>query len=223
MPIMVCVWNDRPDGADLGRLPEQWLWESHQSGPLPGLWAGVCTLKHYSSLGKGTWAAAFITKRFGGFDLFWTYLRTLLRLTKPSANWFKFFTVESHHTHIYLSIILWCVLNKKGKRNQIMSGMALLVYPMSMRTEAGTAVPETSNVCWPKTLKRLGEWLQGFVPKSQTIVPGVRFKSGDGRGIHESNQWRIRESSKIIFNIDDTKPCISTELYLVLYVKLFQR
>lgn len=162
-------------------------------------------------------------KDLGGFDLFWTYLRTLLRLTKPSANWFKFFTVESHHTHIYLSIILWCVLNKKGKRNQIMSGMALLVYPMSIRTEAGTAVPETSNVCWPKTLKRLGEWLQGFVPKSQTIVSGVRFKSGDGRGIHESNQWRIRESSKIIFNIDDTKPCISTELYLVLYVKLFQR
>lgn len=134
MPVVICVRNDRPGGADLGRFPKQWLWESHQNGITSRVLNRVLNSQHTVVLLRWeTWELPpQPQKNLGGFGRVWGSFAW--GLTQPSARWFKHFTVKSHHTHIYLARILSCVLRKKRK-NSNNAGNVPLVYPMSTYTQ----------------------------------------------------------------------------------------
>lgn len=113
------VWDDRLGGADLGKLPEQWRWESHQSGTTSRVvnWA----LRSHTRLFPwevNLWAATSIIWRGWGLCPLLGHVWGLsTEAYSAFCEWFRNFTMESRHTHVYLARILSCVLSKKEKNS----------------------------------------------------------------------------------------------------------
>lgn len=137
-PSWARVWNDRLGGADLGKLPEQWRWESHQSGTIPEWWTGLCALAHDSFLGRRTYELP--PRSFGGgggFDLFFDMSEVfLLKLTQLSVSGLET-SQWSHVIHTFTLQEFYHVSWAKREKNSTNAGTRPPVLPNERLPRSG--------------------------------------------------------------------------------------
>ena len=140
------------------------------------------------------------------------------------CEWCRNFTMESCHIHVYLARILSCVLSKK--RKEFNSCREQLSYSTQW-----TSAKKCVQLCLKPAMLLVWKLKEGCVSDCKGLIQKVkpfflvlciRVVIEEREEFIESNQWRVRQSIKIILNIDYIKPCIFIELYLVLYLKDFQ-
>ena len=126
----ICVWNDRLGGADLGKLPEQWRWERHQSGTTSRVvnWA----LRSHTQLlpwEANLWAATSIIWGWGGFDLFLDMSEVfLLKLAQLSVSGLE--TLQwSHIIHTFTLQEFYHVSWAKREKNSPNAGNSSPIPP----------------------------------------------------------------------------------------------